>query len=181
MSRIRIHLVTLLVVALPSWAFATPISVGVLPPNPSESDSISLQTTLTWGTSGYSVFDSLTISTGPFDLLIQIFVSSPAPDEIVLQVVTYEDLVSPLGLLPAGTYSYTVNEIDVQRGTGFQTLAGSLSGTFSVIPEPSSSVLVLLGLCGLAIGRSVKRRRRAATARALRLGRRGGGLPRGAS
>jgi hypothetical protein len=159
MDRIRIFLVALIAIAVPTGAFATPASVNVFPSNPTVADSISLETTLSWGTSGYWVFDSMTISTGPFERVIQIFVDSPAPDEVVLTIVTSEEHIADLGLLPAGNYSYTVNEFDVQRGTGLQMFAGSLSGSFTVVPEPSSLVLVLLGLSGLALRPSFVRHR----------------------
>jgi len=78
-------------------------------------------------------------------------VSSPAPGEYVTLGFTGEQHITNLGLLPAGSYSYTVNEISEQRGTGIQSLVGSLSGTFTVAPEPSSLALVVLCLSGLAL------------------------------
>jgi len=159
MPRIRIFLLTLLIVALPSGAFATPTSVDISPPNPAVDDLVLFETTLTWSTGGFFVSSASPSFPSAFEILVDFFVSSPAPDEQVAQVITQDVQVGHLGLLPAGIYSYTVNEIDVQRGTGIVTQAGSLSGTFAVVPEPSTLPLTLLGLCGLAVGRSVERRR----------------------
>ncbi len=162
MSRIRMFLLILLVVALPGGAFATASSVIVLPPNPAETDSIFLETRLSWGTSGYWVLDTSTTFLSPFEVFTSIFVSSPGPDDLVAAVITDEDHITPLGFLPAGIYSYTVKETDVQRETSIWSLGGSVSGTFTVVPEPSSFALVLLGVSGLAIRLPTKRRCRSA-------------------
>ena len=87
---------------------------------------------------------------------VEISVDSPAPGSMVIQVITYDTDVIHLGQLPAGTYSYTVTELDFPGGSPPSTFAGSLSGMFSVVPEPSSFALALFGLSGLAIARRGK-------------------------
>ena len=155
LARIRILLVTLLVAALPSGVFAGPMSVAILPATPGVSDS--LETTLLWATAGCSVMSATTTFTSAFELEINISVHSPAEGTGVATVITDELHLTHLGVLPAGEYSYTVFEFDFPGGSDPSVPAGSLSGTFTVVPEPSSFALALFGLSGLAIGRRGKK------------------------
>ena len=133
--------------------FAAPMSVAVLPPSPSLTDSIDLETKLLWATAGFSVITSTLNFTSAFELEIEISVNSPAEGTVVAQVITDEFHVTHLGMLPAGEYSYTVFELDFPGGSDPSEAAGSLSGTFTVVPEPSSLALALFGLSGLMIGK----------------------------
>ena len=157
LARIRILLVTLLVAALPSGVFAGPMSVAILPATPGVGDSIDIETTLLWSTAGFSVMSATTTFTSAFELEINISVHSPAEGTVVATVITDELHLTHLGVLPAGEYSYTVFEFDFPGGSDPSVPAGSLSGTFTVVPEPSSFALALFGLSGLAIGRRGKK------------------------
>ena len=153
LTRFQILLMTLLAAALPGSVFAAPMSVAVLPPSPSLTDSIDLETKLLWATAGFSVITSSVTFTSAFELEIEISVNSPAEGTVVAQVITDEFHVTHLGMLPAGEYSYTVFELDFPGGSDPSEAAGSFSGTFTVVPEPSSLGLALFGLSGLVIGK----------------------------
>ena len=146
-------LAALLAAALPCSVFAAPMSVTVLPPTPSLADSIDLETKLSWATAGFSVITSALTFTSAFELEIEISVNSPAEGTVVAQVITEEFHLTQLGLLPAGEYSYTVFELDFPGGSDPSEPAGSFSGSFTVVPEPSSLGLALFGLSGLVIGK----------------------------
>ena len=157
LTRFQILLVTLLAAALPGSVFASPMSVTLLPPPPSLADSIDLETKLLWATAGFSVITSTLTFPSAFELEIKISVNSPAEGAVVAQVITDEFHVTHLGLLPAGEYSYTVFELDFPGGSDPSEPAGSISGRFTVVPEPSSLALALFGLSALAIGRCGKK------------------------
>jgi len=155
MSRIQVLLLALLFVSLPNWASGKPVSVEIMPPH-LETDSIFLNTAMEWHTAGFNVIGSSVTFLSKFEPQVDITVSSPAPDEMVPMVLTGDVHGTDLGVLTAGTYYYTVNEIHLQRNTDSIFPAGSLSGSFTVAPEPSSLGFALLGLAGLTI----RRRRR---------------------
>lgn len=157
LTRIRILLAALLLAALPSGVFAGPMSVTILPATPGVGDSIDLETTLLWSTAGFSVMSATTTFTSAFELEINISVHSPEEGAVVATVITDELHLTHLGLLSAGEYSYTVFEFDFPGGSDPSEPAGSLSGTFTVVPEPSSLALALFGLSGLMIGRRGKK------------------------
>ena len=157
LTRFHILLVTLLAAALPGSVFAAPMSVAVLPPNPSLADNIDLETKLSWATAGFSVMGSAVAFTSAFEFEIAISVNSPEEGTEVAQIITDELHLTNLGLLPAGEYSYTVFEFDFPGGSDPSVPAGSLAGTFTVVPEPSSLALALFGLSGLMIGRRGKK------------------------
>ena len=73
MLRIRMVLLTMLMVTLPGWAFAVPTSVDVLPTNPSEGDDISLETTLNWSTGGFWVTGSSPSFPSAFEVVANVF------------------------------------------------------------------------------------------------------------
>ena len=153
MAAFRAILLVAAMVIPPLSVAAIPTNVDVDPPSPGIADSISLSTQLQWPTTGYSVTSSTTTFPSVFEVNVDVFVSSPAPGENVLFVITGAMRDTELGVLPPGTYSYTVSEIQTQRGTGFQSLAGSISGSFTVVPEPSPTFLLALGLAVMAMRR----------------------------
>ena len=75
--------------------------------------------------------------------------SSPGPDEVVATAITSSTLQTVLGLLPAGDYTFSIREIRTQRSTGLVSSGGNLPGAFTVVPEPSTALLMGLGLAGL--------------------------------
>jgi len=159
MHRIQILPLVALIVILPGWAFGMPISVEIVPSTPSTSSSVFLETTLEWGNGGYDLIGSSVTFLSAYELQVDITISSPAPGEFVPAFISSLGDSAYLGLLPAGTYSYTVIETDVQRLTGYQSWGGSLSGTFNVVPEPSTMALALLSLAGLAAWQRTQIRR----------------------
>ena len=157
MVRVRNLLLMLGVAALPSSALASPIAVTISPAVPGVEDELALETMLQWNTGGYAATGSTVHFTSGFQFEVEISVDSPPPGSLVSQAITSDTHVIDLGQLPAGTYSYTVSEYDFPGGTAPSTFAGSLSGGFTVVPEPSSFALALFGLSGLALGRHGKR------------------------
>jgi len=160
MSRVHIFVACLLMMVCPSLVFASPILVEVLPSNPGETDTVLLDATLEWPTSGYSVFESSVTFVSDFEFEVDVIVLAPAPGSYNFQVITSEVSRIDLGLLPAGTYVYTINESQSPGHPwggpiGPYSSGGTLSGSFEVIPEPTTlSMLALGGLMVLRRKRS---------------------------
>ena len=155
MSRMKILVATMMIVAAPSVVCAKLTGIEVLPPSPLETDSVVLNAELLWPSSGYMVLGSSVTFLSDFEPQIDIDVL--VPDGGVLHVLTSEVHSIDLGPLPAGTYSYTVNEIQTPpSGLPLEPYWDQLTleGTFTVVPEPTTMTVLALG--GLAVLRRRK-------------------------
>lgn len=135
-------------------------SIAVLPALPTSSDPITLRVELSYPTSGYSVGSFDTIFLDSTAVRLDVFVDSPAPDDIILPVLESETVDAPLGSLPEADYTYTVRLFEIPGGTSVPLLSEVASGGFSVVPEPTTIVLVgggLLLLPGLSRRRASRR------------------------
>ena len=141
----------------PSLA-ASITSVEVLPPLPTSIDSITLRVDLLYPSSGYGAGSVDIACLDSTDVHLDIFVSSPAPGEIVLPALVSQVVDAMLGLLPEAEYSYTVRLFEVPRDTFIPLFQEAESGGFTVVPEPTTLHLVgaaLLAFLGIRRTHSV--------------------------
>lgn len=173
--------VVLVLVSSPALA-ASIATVGVSAQPNTSGYFVSLYGTLEFPTSGYFPLGQAGPYYQPGDpsptsLVADFYVSSPAPGEIVLDVVDVQEFQTfILGFLEPGEHPYTLNlylqprtatspipeEIDPARAT----LVDSRSGTFLLrptAPEPSQLAL-LAGVLALSAARGISRRRPSARA-----------------
>ena len=141
-----------------------PLTITVLPDSPAATDGVIIRHDLTYFTGGYRVGGSDLTFIDPFHVVIDIFISGPNPGEPVTQSITFLDVESNLGALPAGDYQYTSRIATIPRSQFpdppsedifLQFPPGTRVGQFTVVPEPASSALLLFG------GWIVTQRRRA--------------------
>ncbi len=152
MSRMKVLVATMMIVAAPCVVSASLTAIEILP-HPLETDSVVLNAELDWSTSGYWVLGSSVTWMSDFEPQIDIDVSAPELWDIVAQVLTSEVHSIDLGPLPRGTYSYTVNAIQTTP-SGWPRGYATLEGTFTVVPEPTTMTVLALG--GLAVLRRRK-------------------------
>jgi hypothetical protein len=164
-------------------------TVGVAPGPNGSGYWVALYGTLEFPSTGYfQLGDTGHFQPGdpsPTSLVADFYVSSPAPGEIVLDVLDVQQFqTSILAFLEPGEYSYVLNlylqprtvfppvpeEIDPTRAT----LVDSRSGTFTLRPtaaEPSQLAL-LAAVSALSAARGISRRRPSVRASGSRGGRR---------
>ena len=131
-------------------ASAVPIGGVVAPEISFPTDSVTLQSTHQWITGGFTPTGVTLSWLDPTTVEIDVAVSTPGPDEVSPTVITGATVDSVLGQLSLGSYSYAIKETHTERSTGFVSSGGTLSGTFTVVPEPNTALLMGLGLTALA-------------------------------
>ena len=120
--------------------------VLVNPALPNTSTPVNFDVKMTTPSAPAFLFSPTTKSINGYDISVNVYLDSG-----LLTVLDTLNENVPLGLLPSGTYSYTVTlfpSMDIPFGRGQRVVTGS----FNVVPEPSSLVLGLLAammMCGL--------------------------------
>ena len=142
-------LMLLLALVMADGAGAALFSAAVSPEAPDPTDNVTLESTIRWATAGFDRTGVTVSWLSANDVVIDVDVSSPGPDEVVATVITSSTVQTVLGLLPAGDYTFSIREIHTQRSTGFVSSGGNLSGAFTVVPEPGTALLMGLGFAGL--------------------------------
>lgn len=139
-----------------------PLTITVLPDVPTTTDEVVIRHDLTFFTGGYRVGGSNLAFIDPFHVVIDVFISGPNPGDPVTQAITFLDVESDLGMLPAGDYQYTSRVVTIPNGQFpdqpnekiFSQFPTSTStGTFTVVPEPASLTLFAVGGWALTLRR----------------------------
>ncbi len=143
----RIGIVVVAVGLAAGVAQAIPRSASTTPDVPTATDIVILRTEMVWNSSGFSVTGQSLTFVSPTSIEINIAVSAPGRDDLTLAVITEDVVTTSLGILPVGTYTFTITEMLMPRGIdpGFGP-DRQLTGQFFVVPEPSSALLLGVGL-----------------------------------
>ena len=139
----------------PSAAYSYPIIFGTTldPDPPLASDPLSLIVAGVANSSGFFLAPPYDVVIGASNVDVDFFLSSPAPGELTMAVLTsFQDSVS-LGTLAEGDYGLTVNLFTIQRQTGAVALADVHTSSFTVVPEPASMQLLVLALGATVLAR----------------------------
>jgi hypothetical protein len=140
---------------------------GISPDSPTSNDDVSLGGTLTYPTTGFSITMLVpTIGPPPNLLVVDVFVSSPAAGEPVLEILTSDSISVPFGKLAPGHYDWLVNVFDQPRGSDLGNGSVSATGSFTV-PEPSALALLSLSLLTMTHGRSSRGQRQGSRSRRI--------------
>ncbi|MFN3166810.1 MAG: protease complex subunit PrcB family protein [Phycisphaeraceae bacterium] len=131
-----------------------PVTITVLPDSPTPADSVVIRHDLTFNTGGYRIGGSAVTFVAPDRFVIDVFVQGPDPGDPVTQAITFLQLDSDLGALPAGDYPYTSRLVTIPRSQFpdppteaiFQQFPpATRAGTFTVVPEPATLTPFVLG------------------------------------
>ena len=155
MKRVPSLCAVVLAVALcAAKANATSISLGtfaISPSSPTANGVVSLGGSLFYPTTGFEVsLVSPTVGPPPNLLVVDVFVSSPAAGENVLDVLTSENISVPFGELQPGHYDWLLNVFDQPRGSDVGNGSVVQTGSFTV-PEPGALALVALAVAALIL------------------------------
>lgn len=132
-------IVAILGLSIVSPSIATITDVSVLPTQPTETDTISINVMGLEGSGGVQISDSvLTVNGDQISLDLSLELGW-------LTVMTDWSHLETIGTLPSGIYELTVTTID-----NYNVMDSCLT-SFEVIPEPCT--LALLGLGGLVLRR----------------------------
>ena len=149
-----------LAVARSADAQFEPLSISVLPNRPTTVDEVVIRHDMTYSTGGYRIGGSNVSFSSPDEFIIDIFVIGPDPGDPVTQTITFLNVESNLGTLAAGDYRYTSRIATIPRSAFPDPVdedifldypPGISTGAFTVIPEPTSLSILLIG--GLALTR----------------------------
>ncbi len=167
MRLIRVVFLTMLMILVSHSANALSSAsideVSTFPVNPTTSDSVSLRVDLWAAEAGYLVAYATNVSAfSSFDVEWNIYVDTPPFGSEVVQWMWEEQIDLPIGSsIPVGTYSYSINlhwRTPHPLMPPFPPMPGfydtgsevPVSGTFDIVPEPSTALLFGAGLLGLA-------------------------------
>jgi hypothetical protein len=155
MKRVQCHVAVVLAIALcAAKASATAISLGtfaISPPSPTANDVVSLGGSLLYPTTGFQVsLIAPTVGPPPNLLVVDVFVSSPAAGEPVLEVLTSDTISVPFGKLQPGHYDWLLNVFDQPRGSDVGNGSVVQTGSFTV-PEPGALALLALAVAALIL------------------------------
>lgn len=131
-----------------------PLTITVQPGTPTTADDVVIRHDLTFNTGGYQIGGSDFKFLTPNDIVIDVFVRGPDLGDPVTQAITFLDVESNLGMLPAGDYHYTSRVVTIPRSqfpnppseaVFTQFPPGIRTGQFTVVPEPASLTLLAIG------------------------------------
>lgn len=132
----------------------TPVKISVLPDGPTAVDEVLIRHNLVFSTGGYRIGGSSFTFLDPFHVQIDVFVSGPNLGDPVTPVITFLEVDSDLGMLPPGDYQYTSRLVTIPRAQFpdpptdaifSQFPPGVRTGQFTVVPEPASLSLLVIG------------------------------------
>ena len=129
----------------PAPASALPILSArmVLPPTPGPADFVRIAIRGEFPSTGYHILTPPHVALGGMEVAIDLFAFGPPPGTIVLPVIVPFTVTADIGPLHPGTYA------DVSTLVVDGQPVSALRGSFAVVPEPGTALLVAAGLAAL--------------------------------
>ncbi len=124
-------LILLIALCLSLLLLTAPVSLGVMPAEPSPADDGMLRSDLDFSLSGYGLGPSRAVFVSAFSVVAHLWVGEPG----------------------SGAMGPTVLTFDTPHSASFEIVAGSTARSTTVTPEPGTLTLALLGLAGLVVMR----------------------------